>query len=39
MKMVQKLAGYTLGRADIVRKAMGKENRHNGEGRKSVYLR
>ncbi|HAS91657.1 MAG TPA: DNA polymerase III subunit alpha [Clostridiales bacterium] len=38
MKMVQKLAGYTLGRADIVRKAMGKKKIDIMEKEEKVFI-
>ena len=38
MQIVQKLAGYTLGRADVVRKAMGKKKHKVMEAEKEVFL-
>lgn len=38
MQIVQKLAGYSLGRADVVRKAMGKKKRKIMEAEKEVFL-
>lgn len=38
MQIVQKLAGYTLGRADIVRKAMGKKKIDLMEKERKVFI-
>ena len=38
MQIVQKLAGYTLGRADTVRKAMGKKKHDVMEAEKKVFI-
>jgi len=38
MHLVQKLAGYSLGRADLVRKAMGKKKHEVMEAEKLVFL-
>lgn len=38
MQLVQKLAGYSLGRADTVRKAMGKKKHEIMEAEKQVFL-
>lgn len=38
MQIVQKLAGYTLGRADVVRKAMGKKKHKVMEAEKLVFI-
>ena len=38
MLIVQKLAGFSMGRADVVRKAMGKKKQENhGPGRPAFY--
>lgn len=38
MQIVQKLAGYTLGRADVVRKAMGKKKHKIMDAEKVVFI-
>lgn len=38
MQLVQKLAGYSLGRADVVRKAMSKKKQEIMEAEKHVFL-
>lgn len=38
IQIVQKLAGYSLGRADVVRKAVGKKKRDVMEAEKEVFL-
>lgn len=38
MQIVQKLAGYTLGRADVVRKAMGKKKQDLLAAEKHVFI-
>lgn len=38
MQIVQKLAGYSLGRADVVRKAMGKKKHDVMNAEKEVFL-
>lgn len=38
MQIVRDLAGYSLGRADLVRRAMGKKKiRCNGKGKRNIY--
>jgi len=38
MQIVQKLAGYSLGRADLVRKAMGKKKQKIMDAEKAVFI-
>lgn len=38
MQIVRKLAGYTLGRADVVRKAMGKKKQEVMDAEKQVFI-
>ena len=38
MQIAQVLAGYTLGGADLLRRAMGKKNAHEMAQQRSVFV-
>ena len=39
MQIVRDLAGYSMGRSDLVRRAMSKKGGYNGAGEKEFYIR